>query len=217
MYVYKMISVPWKPSVAGARFFLSPVRSGLGLCSAGHRPGYWSNLLVPGVTCPVIGRAQPGVAPGRRQRTGPGVIGCPACATETGQHSRGSVAMTFCRPLDRRTTAGQWRSENMGLFPVALMVAAPQALIRVSRRGKFVFLNALIKFSMDCPSMCYWPINVQCPQCLPQCMLYEIGFDLIKWKIEGLLSRTMYFFGQITVFESFWILEWILHWPIDIN
>ena len=28
----------------------------------------------------------------------------------------------------------QWRSENMWLFPVALMVAAPKALIRVSRR-----------------------------------------------------------------------------------
>ena len=145
MYVYKMIYVPWKPSVAGARFFLSPVLSGLGLCSAGHRPGYWSNLLVPGVTCRVIGRARPRVAPGRRRRTGPGVIACQACATETGQHRRGSVAMTFCRPLDRRTTAGQWRSENMGLFPVALMVAAPQALIRVSRLGKFVFSKCINK------------------------------------------------------------------------
>ena len=107
MHVYYiMIYVPWKPSVAGARFFLSPVRSGLGLCSAGRRPGYWSNLLVPEVTCPVTGRARPGVAPGRRRGTGPGAIGCPACATETGQHRRGSVAMTFCRPLDRRTTTG---------------------------------------------------------------------------------------------------------------
>ena len=73
---------------------------------AGRRPGYWSNLLVPEVTCPVIGRARPGVAPGRRRRTGPGAIGCPACATETGQHRRGSVAMTVCRPQDRRTTTG---------------------------------------------------------------------------------------------------------------
>ena len=64
-------------------------------------------------------------------------------------------------------------------------------------------LNALIKCSIDCPSMCNWPINVQCPQCLPQCMLYEIGFDLIKWKIEGLLSRSMDFLCQINVFESF--------------
>ena len=107
MYVYIMIYVPWKPSVAGARFFLSLVRSGLGLCSAGRRPGYWSNLSVTEVTCPVIGRARPpGVAPGGRRRTGPGVIGCPACATETGQYRRGSVAMTFCWPLDRRTAAG---------------------------------------------------------------------------------------------------------------
>ena len=106
MYVYIMIFVPWKPSVAGARFFLSLVRSGLGLCSAGRRPGYWSNLLVPEVTCPVIGRARPGVAPGRRRRTGPGAIGCPARATETGQHRHGSVTMTVCRPLDRRTTMG---------------------------------------------------------------------------------------------------------------
>ena len=106
MYVYIIIYVPWKPSVAGARFFLSLVRSGLGLCSAGRRPGYWSNLLVPEVTCPVIGRARPGVAPGRRRGTGPGAIGYPACATETGQHRRGSVAMTVCRPLDRRTTTG---------------------------------------------------------------------------------------------------------------
>ena len=106
VYVYIMIYVPWKPSVAGARFFLSLVRSGLGLCSAGRRPGYWSNLLVPEVTCPVIGPARPGVAPGRRRRTGPGAIGYPACATETGQHRRGSVAMTVCRPLDRRTTTG---------------------------------------------------------------------------------------------------------------
>ena len=36
--------------------------------------------------------------------------------------------------------------------------------------------NALIECSIDCPFMCDWPINVQCPQCLPQCMLYEIGF-----------------------------------------
>ena len=63
-------------------------------------------------------------------------------------------------------------------------------------------LNALIKCNIDCPSMCNWPINVQCPQCLPQRMLYEIGFDLIKWKIEGLLSRSMYFLCQINVFES---------------
>ena len=74
--------------------------------TAGRRPGYWSNLLVPEVTCPVTGRARPGVAPGKRRGTGPGAIGCPACATETGQHRRGSVAMTFCRPLDRRTTTG---------------------------------------------------------------------------------------------------------------
>ena len=80
--------------------------SGLGLCSAGRRPGYWSNLLVPELTCPVIGWARPGVAPGRRRRTGPGVIGCPVGATETGQHRRGSVAITFCWPLDRCTTAG---------------------------------------------------------------------------------------------------------------
>ena len=86
--------------------FLSLVRGGLGLCSAGRRPGYWSYLSVTEVTCPVIGRARPGVAPGRGRRTGPGVIGCPACVTETGQHRRGSAAMTFCWLLDRRTTAG---------------------------------------------------------------------------------------------------------------
>ena len=102
MYVYIMIYVPWKPSVAGARFFLSLVRSGLGLCSAGRRPGYGSNMSVTEVTCPVIGRARPGVAPGGRRWMGPGVIGCPVYATETGQHRRGSVAMTFCWPLDRR-------------------------------------------------------------------------------------------------------------------
>ena len=59
---------------------------------------------------------------------------------------------------------------------------------------------------IDFPSLCNWPINVQCPQCLPQCMFNEIGFDLIKWNIEGLLSRSMYFLCQINVFES-WILE----------
>ena len=96
MHVYIMIYVP----------FLSLVRGGLGLCSAGRRPGYWSYLSVTEVTCPVIGRARPGVAPGRGRRTGPGVIVCPACVTETGQHRRGSVAMTFCWLLDRRTTAG---------------------------------------------------------------------------------------------------------------
>ena len=64
-------------------------------------------------------------------------------------------------------------------------------------------LNALIKCIIDCPSMCNWPINVPCPQCLPQCMLFEIAFDLIKWKIEGLLSRSMYLLCQINVFESF--------------
>ena len=63
----------------------------------------------------------------------------------------------------------QWRSENMWLFPVALMVAVPWALIRVSRRDKYVILNALIECSIDCPSMCNWPIDVQCPRCLPQC------------------------------------------------
>ena len=62
-------------------------------------------------------------------------------------------------------------------------------------------LNALIECSIDCLSLCNWPINVQCPQCLPQCMLYEIGFDLTKWTIEGLLSRNMYFLCQINVFE----------------
>ena len=34
-------------------------------------------------------------------------------------------------------------------------------------------------------------------------MLYEIGFDLIKWNMEGLLSRSTYFLCQINVFESF--------------
>ena len=34
-------------------------------------------------------------------------------------------------------------------------------------------------------------------------MLYEIGLDLKKWNIEGLLSRSMYFLCQINVFESF--------------
>ena len=58
-------------------------------------------------------------------------------------------------------------------------------------------LNALIKCSIDCPSMCNWSINVQCPQCLPQCMLYEIGFDLMKWNIEGSSSRSMYFLWQM--------------------
>ena len=98
--------VPWKPSVTGAHFFFAFVRGGLGLCSAIRRPCYWINLSVTEVTCPVIGRARPGVAPGRRRRTDPVVIGCRACATEMGQHHRGSVAITFCWWLDRRTTAG---------------------------------------------------------------------------------------------------------------
>ena len=70
-------------------------------------------------------------------------------------------------------------------------------------------LNALIECSIDCPSLCNWPINVHCPQYLPQCMLYEIGFDLTKWHIEGLLLRRMYFLRQIYVLESLntWILE----------
>ena len=106
MYVYIMIYVPWKPSVAGARFFLSLVRSGPGLCSAGRRLGYWSNLPITAVTCLVIGQGRPMVAPGRRRGTSPGVIGCPACATETGQHCHGSVAMIFCWPLDWCTTVG---------------------------------------------------------------------------------------------------------------
>ena len=97
---------PWKPSVVGARFFLCLVRGGRGLCSAGRRPGYWSNLSVTEMTCPVIGQAPPGVALGRRLRTGPGVIDFPACATETGQHRCGSVAMTFCWARGRRTIAG---------------------------------------------------------------------------------------------------------------
>ena len=61
------------------------------------------------------------------------------------------------------------------------------------------FLNALIKCSIDCPSMCIRPINVQCPQCLPQCMLYEIGFDE---KSRGYYQECMYFLCQINVFES---------------
>ena len=35
-------------------------------------------------------------------------------------------------------------------------------------------------------------------------MLYEIGFDLIKWKLEGLLSR-MHVFSLSN--KCFWILE----------
>ena len=83
------------------------------------------------------------------------------------------------------------------------MVAAPQALIWVSRSLFMFILNALLECNIDCHSMCNWPINVQCPQCLPQCILYEIGFDRIKWNIDGLSSRTMYFLCQINVFESF--------------
>ena len=64
-------------------------------------------------------------------------------------------------------------------------------------------LNALIECSIDCHSLRNWPVNVQCPQCLPQCMLYEIGFDLMKWNIEGLLSRSMYFLCQIKCFVFF--------------
>ena len=69
-------------------------------------------------------------------------------------------------------------------------------------------LNALIECSIDCPSLCNWPISFQCPQCLPQYMLYGIGFDITKWNIEGLLSRSMYFLCQINALNPFWIL-WI--------
>ena len=61
------------------------------------------------------------------------------------------------------------------------------------------FLNALIKCSIDCPSMCNWPINVQCPQCLPQCMLYEICFGLIKW---GVVIKKHVFSLSNKCFES---------------
>ena len=80
--------------------FLSLAQSKLRLCSANHRPGYWSNLpcdwpstawayseqetgvssdyaqpitgQVTEVTCPVIGQAQPELTPSKRQKTGPG-------------------------------------------------------------------------------------------------------------------------------------------------
>ena len=97
----------------------------------------------------------------------------------------------------------QWRSENMWLFPVALMIAAPLGLIRVSRRGRYVYSKWINRMQHRLPFLvCNWPINVHCPQSLPQCMLYEIGFDLTKWNIEGLLSRSMHFLCQINVFES---------------
>ena len=63
------------------------------------------------------------------------------------------------------------------------------------------FLNALIKSSIDCPSMCNWPVNVQCPQCLPHCMLYEIGFGIIKWGV--VIKKHVFSLSN----KCFWILE----------
>ena len=97
---------PASPRSLGPVSFCLLSGVGSGCARPGRRLGYWSNLSVTEVTCPVIGRARPGVAPGRWRRMDPCVIGCPDCATETGQHRHGSVAMTFCWPLDRRTTAG---------------------------------------------------------------------------------------------------------------
>ena len=59
-----------------------------------------------GCARPVAGRVIKVICRLLRRRTGPGVIVCPAWATVTGQHRYGSVAMTFCWPLDPRTTAG---------------------------------------------------------------------------------------------------------------
>ena len=51
------------------------LRVKLRLCSTNHRPGYLSNPPCEGrvtvVTCPVIGRAQPGLSPSKIQKTGP--------------------------------------------------------------------------------------------------------------------------------------------------
>ena len=63
------------------------------------------------------------------------------------------------------------------------------------------FLNALIKCSIDCPSMCNLPVNVQCPQCLPHCMLYEIGFGLIKWGV--VIKKHVFSLSN----KCFWILN----------
>ena len=78
-------------------------------------------------------------------------------------------------------------------------------------------LNAVMECSIDCPSLCNWPINVQCAQCLPQCMLHEIGFDLTKWNIEGLSSRSMCFLCQINVFKSLNPQSWMLVKQIDLQ
>ena len=72
------------------------------------------------------------------------------------------------------------------------------------------FLNALIKCSIDCPSMCNWPVNVQCPQCLPHCMLYEIGFGLIKW---GVVIKKHVFSLSNKCFWILWIL-WCNYWSM---
>ena len=87
----------WCWTCSWARF-MSLVWSMLRLCSANHRPGYWSNLpcdwpsrawayskqesisdyaqpitgQVTEVTWPVIGRAQPELTPSKRQKMGPG-------------------------------------------------------------------------------------------------------------------------------------------------
>ena len=64
-------------------------------------------------------------------------------------------------------------------------------------------LNVLIECIIDCPSLYNWPINIQCPPCLSQCMLYEIGFGLIRMKYGGCIIKNHYFICQIDVFESF--------------
>ena len=61
---------------------------------------------------------------------------------------------------------------------------------------------------INCPSMCNWPINVQCPQCLPQCMLCEISFWFWshKNKNRGVIIKEHVF--SLTN-KCFWIL-WII-------
>ena len=67
------------------------------------------------------------------------------------------------------------------------------------------FLNALIECSICCPFLYNWPINMQCPKCLSRCMLYDVGFGLIKMKYLYIciLPRTMHFF--LLSNKCFWI------------
>ena len=73
--------------------------------------------------------------------------------------------------------------------------------------ANMTILNALIECSIDCPSLYNWPINIQSPQCLSQCMLYEIGFGLIKMKYRGRIIKK-----HISSLSNkcFWIL-----WSLD--